>query len=296
VGPPGPARRGRPDASRATNREPVTTGSLNDIHEEALMGSTLKFDSERRELVRERRTARIERKQQRREARERKHSEPAAPPPAPQPSALQRAAQQRLDEAVEGVVAQALERHDRRAPAPEEPLGADQLAESAGAPARFTAESAGAPVAIVWPDRASRGSRRESDIAEFRERRQRRATEARSEARERIARSGEPAAVADAMAALAHPSARPWEAERQQLERAIETGRSSEIGAAARAALWAITRDAARSSRRARRDPDLALAVCVAYAILARVPRTALRSTQRARPQHRRAPQRAFWR
>ena len=261
------------------------------------MGSTLKFDSERRELVRERRTARIERKQQRREARERKHSQPAVMPPASQPSALQRAAQQRLDETVEEVVAQALERHDRRPPAAEEPLAPiPPTAESAGAPARFTAESAGAPAAIVWPDRASRGSRRESDIAEFRERRQRTATEARSEARERIARSGEPAAVADAMAALAHPSARPWEAERQQLERAIETGRSSEIGAAARAALWAITRDAARSSRRARRDPDLALAVCVAYAILARVPRTALRSTQRARPQRRRAPQRAFWR
>jgi hypothetical protein len=272
--------------SRATNREPVTTGSLNDIHKEALMGSTLKFDSERRELVRERRTARIERKQQRREARERKHSQPAAMPPAPQPSALQRAAQQRLDETVEEVVAQALERHNRAPRAADQPV----------APVPRIAESAGAPAAIVRPDRASRGSRRESDIAEFRERRQRTATEARREARERIARSGEPAAVADAMAALAHPSARPWEAERQQLERAIETGRSSEIAAAARAALWAITRDAARSSRRARRDPDLALAVCVAYAVLARVPRTALRSTQRARPQRRRAPQRAFWR
>jgi hypothetical protein len=262
------------------------------------MGSTLKFDSERRELVRERRTARLDRKRERREARERKHSQPAVMPPAPQPSALQRAAQQRLDEAVEEVVAQALERHDRRALAADQPLAADQLvaAEQLLAPVRFTAESAGAPAAIVRPGRASRGSRRASDIAEFRERRQRTATEARSEARERIARSGEPAAVADAMAALAHPSASPWEAERQQLERAIETGRSSEIGAASRAALWALTRDAARSSRRARRDPDLALAVCVAYAILARVPRTALRSTQRARPQRRRAPQRAFWR
>ena len=35
------------------------------------MGSMLKFDSDRRDLVRERRDARIERKQQRRQARER---------------------------------------------------------------------------------------------------------------------------------------------------------------------------------------------------------------------------------
>jgi hypothetical protein len=38
------------------------------------MGSTLKADSDRRELVRERREARIERKRQRRDARERKRS------------------------------------------------------------------------------------------------------------------------------------------------------------------------------------------------------------------------------
>ena len=45
------------------------------------MGSMLKFDSDRRELVRERRDARIERKQQRRQARERKHSHVAAAMP-----------------------------------------------------------------------------------------------------------------------------------------------------------------------------------------------------------------------
>ena len=39
------------------------------------MGSMLKADSEKRELVRERRQARIERKQQRRDARERKRSQ-----------------------------------------------------------------------------------------------------------------------------------------------------------------------------------------------------------------------------
>ena len=57
------------------------------------MGSMMKADSDRRELVRERRQARMERKQQRRQARERKHSEISATPPAL--SAIQRAAQQR---------------------------------------------------------------------------------------------------------------------------------------------------------------------------------------------------------
>ena len=41
------------------------------------MGSMLKFDSERRELVSERRDARIERKQQRRQARAHKRSHTA---------------------------------------------------------------------------------------------------------------------------------------------------------------------------------------------------------------------------
>jgi hypothetical protein len=98
------------------------------------------------------------------------------------------------------------------------------------------------------------------------------------------------------LAALAHSEAAPWSAERDQLEAAIATGRCVEVGAAARRALWAISRDAARSSRRARRDPDLALAACVVNAIIARVPRTALRSAQRSQPQDRRVPERAFWR
>ena len=141
-------------------------------------------------------------------------------------------------------------------------------------------------------------SRRERDLAAFRERRQHAADAAREEARARIARSGELASVADALAALAHPAAAPWTAEREQLERALETGRFSEVGAQARRALWAIARDAARISPRAPRDPDLALAACVAYAIIARAPRSALRSAHRTRPTPRARPvaRRAFWR
>ena len=141
-------------------------------------------------------------------------------------------------------------------------------------------------------------SRRDRDLAAFRERRQQAADAAREEARARIDRAGELASVADALAALGHPAAAPWTAEREQLERAIETGRFSEVGAEARRALWAIARDAARTSPRAPRDPDLALAACVAYAIIARAPRSALRSCQRTRPTPRAQPnaRRAFWR
>ena len=254
------------------------------------MGSMLKFDSDRRELVRERHNARLERKQQRRQARERKHSQTAGVPSAP--SATQLLAERELRSAVDRIVIDALDRHERIATPASPPV--------ATTPVPDTPEPEPAGTATVAPagdgEREARQSRRERDLAAFRERRRQTLDEARAEARGRIARAGEPAAVADAFAALAHPGAAPWSAERDQLEAAIATGRFVVVGAAARRALWAVSRDAARSSRRARRDPELALAACVAYAILARVPRTALRSAQRSRPQHSRARERAFWR
>ena len=255
------------------------------------MGSMLKFDSERRELVRERRNARIERKLERRQARERKHSQTADVPSAP--SATQVLAERELRSAVDRIVIDALDRHERVAPPAPPPAASTRLPEPEPQPA--LGRTATVPPA-GGGERAPRGSRRERDLAAFRERRRQTLEEARGEARRRIARAGEPASVADAFAALAHPEAAPWSAEREQLEAAIATGRIAEVGAAARRALWAVSRDAARSSRRARRDPELALAACVAYAILARVPRTALRSAQRSTPQHSRARERAFWR
>ena len=78
------------------------------------MGSMMKADSDRRELMRERRQARIERKQQRREARDRKRSPINAAPPAPPAlSAIQRAAQEEVDAALDRIVTEALERHDQ---------------------------------------------------------------------------------------------------------------------------------------------------------------------------------------
>ena len=279
------------------------------------MGSMTKFDSERRDVVRERRTARIERKQQRRDARERKRSQIGAP--VPTPSAIQRAAQQEVDGVVDRIVTEALERHDQiTAATMPRPGGAPQAGSTFDSPAvveqgkgaaqpsasaSFGLSNGGPPVmsaAARVAAETERRPRREGDIAAFRKRRRQAADDARAEARERIARSGEPACVADALAALAHPGARPWDAERQELERAFESGRIVNVGTVARRALWVISRDAARRSRRARRDPDLALAACVAYAIIARLPRSALRSAQRTRPTpHLHSTrQRPFWR
>jgi len=278
------------------------------------MGSMVKADSDRRELVRERRQARMARKQERRDARERKRVQVSAPPAAVSP--IRRAAQEQVDAELDRIVTEALQRHDRDtatanldravsvALAPrtidERPTGERHVGQLP-AGSQTVSASAGQRVMIETSSAAGsneRASRRERDIAVFRERRRRAADEARAEARERIARSGELACVADALAALAHPAARAWDAERQELERALQGGRIVEVGAVARRSLWAISRDAARSSRRARRDPDLALAACVAYAIIARLPRSALRSAQRTRAAvpARAVRQRAFWR
>ena len=278
------------------------------------MGSMVKADSDRRELVRERRQARMARKQERRDARERKRVQVSAPPAAVSP--IRRAAQEQVDAELDRIVTEALQRHDRDtatanldravsvALAPrtidERPTGERHVGQLP-AGSQTVSASAGQRVMIETSSAAGsneRASRRERDIAVFRERRRRAADEARAEARERIARSGELACVADALAALAHPAARAWDAERQELERALQGGRIVEVGAVARRSLWAISRDVARSSRRARRDPDLALAACVAYAIIARLPRSALRSAQRTRAAvpARVVRQRAFWR
>ena len=280
------------------------------------MGSMLKADSERQELVRERRQARIERKQQRRDARERKRARISGAPPAL--SAMQRSGQEQVDAAVDRIVSEALERHDRNTatansprpasaapatPTLDEPPAGERRTVPAQPPAGSQTATASARqrVRITAAPVAADGeckSRRERDIAAFRERRRQAADEARAEARERIARAGELASVADALAALAHPGARAWEPERQELDRALQDGRVVEVGAVARRSLWAISRDAVRSSRRARRDPDLALAACVAYAIIARLPRTAVRSAHRTHPEPpaRAVRQRAFWR
>ena len=258
------------------------------------MGSMLKFDSERRELVRERRNARIERKLERRQARERKHSQTADVSPAP-------SATQVLAEA--GAAVGGRPDRDRRARPPRADRAAGNSArrEHAACRTRRSRSLHGRPrcgrLAAGSGRRAARAasatSPRSGSVAARRSRR--RAARPAGGSRGPGSRRRSPTRSRRSQ----HPEAEPWGAEREQLEAAIATGRIAEVGAAARGAMWAISRDAARTSpRRARRDPELALAACVAYAVIARLPRTALRSAQRARPiaQTRSDRRRAFWR
>ena len=180
------------------------------------MGSMLKFDSDRRELVRERRQARMERKAQRREDRGRKRTEATPVPTASASSTLsatQRAADERVRDDVDRIVEQALDRHDQRATtvgstvaptAPTAPITPDIAARRPAPrarPVRVIATSPGTPATRSLDadeqltvdggaeDRERRVSRRERDLAAFRERRQHAADAAREEARARIARS-----------------------------------------------------------------------------------------------------------
>ena len=281
------------------------------------MGSMLKADSERRELVRERRQARIARKQERRDAREHKRAQMSASPAAASP--IQRAAQEQVDAELDRIVNEALERHDRdtatantphptsggeatrtmdeRAPGEEHagpaqaPAGSPTASASAGQ--RVTIEAA--PVARV----AERASRRERDIAAFRERRRQAADEARAEARERIARAGELASVADALAALEHSGARAWDAERAGA-RAGTAGRSDRRGWSGRPAVVcgrsAAMRRAARAERGAIRTSRSRRASRTRSSRACRAARCAARSEPARRCLARAVRQRAFWR
>ena len=105
--------------------------------------------------------------------------------------------------------------------------------------------------------------------------------------------------MADALGALAHSGAAPWRRHRERLAEAISTGRIPVVGACARRACRGAASDAARTSRRAP-DPELALAVAVAYAVIAQAPWSAVRGARAERagtaaPQAR-GRRRAFWR
>ena len=105
---------------------------------------------------------------------------------------------------VDRIVIDALERHERIAPTATPP------AANARSPVRETQPELAPPSTLPRAGRAEREprqSRRERDLAAFRERRRQTLEQARTEARSRIAHAGEPAAVADALAALEHPEA-----------------------------------------------------------------------------------------
>jgi hypothetical protein len=245
-----------------------------------------------RSLRREQREARIARKRERREARALKHEHHTI--------GLQTLALETIDIAPSG-------------PRVEEPAPAAETAasEPARPPVTAAAETSvseqptPSPVAQDEAPPAStprpaqgesrRVARRQRDIAEFLERRDGKLSLAREEAKERIARLGEEETVHDALMALAHPEASPWQQHRERLCQAIATRRIPEIGAAARRACRGVAADAARTSHRAP-DPDTALAVAIAYAIVARAPWATFRSQRAQRSDPARNPRRPFWR
>ena len=179
----------------------------------------------------------------------------------------------------------------------EAPVAAAEVAAEPQPPVPEPAEADQKPA--VQDDRAReragrRGSRRERDIEQFLARRDQQLSLAREEARERIARVGEEEAVCDALVALAHPEASAWRRHRERLSEAIAGRRIPEVGAAARRGCRGAAADAARTSRRAP-DQDIALAVTVAYAVIARAPWAAVRGRRAERSGPARRP-RAFWR
>jgi hypothetical protein len=238
-----------------------------------LVASTLKFDSERREMRRERHEARVARKRERQQARELKHAHqndgvrvPVVATERPAPAAVAEAAPETQVTVEQEIAPQAL------APVSDAPAAQE------GKP--FVAQ-------------------RERDVAAFLARREEVITAARDEARERIERMGEDLAVADALGALAHSGATPWRRHREGLAEAISTGRIPAVGACARRACRGAASDAARTSRRAP-DPELAVAVAVAYAVIAQAPWCAVRGARAERagaasPEHQ-GWRRAFWR
>ena len=289
------------------------------------MGFT-KFDTERDELTRERSNTRIARGRDRRQARSRKH---ASFPPALAIEPDTRAA------AIQTVPWQANGRDEPTMHAPHQAMPAPpsdtppmmpvkegeadgvaspieprvsrrelDIAEVHGrpAPAAPDIQSDTPPVMPVKVVQAegiaspgeTRVSRREREIAQFRERREQVVRQARAEAATRIARDGTLATVSDALAAIRDPQAGCWATEREQLDQALAAG-PREAAAAARHALRQVSRDAARTTRHARHDPDLAFAVCVAYATVVRLARTAVRIHQRDAHPTQSGVSRPFW-
>jgi hypothetical protein len=240
-----------------------------------LVASTLKFDLERREMRRERHEARVARKRERQQARELKHAAHQTDAVRVPPVAIERPAPALVVVSV--------------------PTAPVRAAEPETAPEAKSPATHAPTVQACKPFVAQR----ERDVAAFLARREEVIDAARSEARERIERIGEERAVADALGALAHSGAAPWRRHREHLAEAISTGRIPVVGASARRACRGAASDAARTSRRAP-DPELALAVAVAYAVIAHAPWSAVRGARAERAGTasavRRTGPRAFWR
>lgn len=155
--------------------------------------------------------------------------------------------------------------------------------------------SAGAP-----QRRHRRGGRstvdRERHMNAWRERRQAAQGLVSQDARLRLRLHGRVEAVRDAAAALAHPSAEPWQAQREQLQEAAFSGSEQAVVAAARSGARRAAGDATRGGVHAP-DADMAMAAATAYKIIQFAPRCLLALHHRERPLPARpAAVTAFWR
>jgi len=155
--------------------------------------------------------------------------------------------------------------------------------------------SAGAP-----QRRHRRGGRstvdRERHMNAWRERRQAAQGLVSQDARLRLRLHGRAEAVRDAAAALAHPSAEPWQAQREQLQEAAFSGSEQAVVAAARSGARRAAGDATRGGVHAP-DADMAMAAATAYKIIQFAPRCLLQLHHRERPLPARpAAVTAFWR
>ena len=271
------------------------------------MGSTLKFDPDRRGLARERRQARQQRNQIRRQARQDKSAPTVTVAPTSTPPQVITAPQTMASMEITAPTATPAP----ASPTPPAPAATPAANVTPAAAVEGDERDANGPCGVVASrdqrttgPRAnidttrvqSRVSRREREIAAFEQRRRQVLEIAGEEAARRLARNGAPASVADALAALHTAQAEPWRGQSQQVDRALRRGLTAQVAATARRAMWQTSRDAARTSKRASTDPELALAACVAFAILATVPATAIASTQRTTCPDRAKTHGAFWR
>jgi hypothetical protein len=242
------------------------------------MANKMLFD-ETRALRREQREARIARKRERQEARAVKRQHQAD---GPVPLALETIAIAPIRTQIEepASAAEAVTPEPAASPVTS---AVQQSASTVPVPSPLAqAEESPADAPRRAPRDAQPAARRERDIAEFLERREQKVRLAREEAKERIARLSEEEAVHDALIKLAHSQASRWRQHRERLCEAIGSRRIPEIGAAARRACRGAANDAARTSRKAP-DPEVAMDVAVAYAVIAQAPWAAIRGRRAER-------------
>jgi hypothetical protein len=144
--------------------------------------------------------------------------------------------------------------------------------------------------------RAGRSSvTHERHLQAWQERREAILALAARDARLRLRLHGPIAAIRDAAGALAHPSAEPWQAQRERLHAAARIGSEQAVLQAARAGARKAAGDAARGGGHGP-DADMALATATAYKLIQFAPRCLLALHDQGGRTARPAARSGFWR